>query len=69
MPKYKDYIGQTVMARYAKEGNVDGHDVPILYEGEITIYQDEDGSILYEDDWDGDNIPFDDTFELLPNKS
>lgn len=63
--KFADYVGQTVKARYAKEHNVDGADVPLEFTGEITIYKDENGSILFEDDWDGDNIPFDDTFELL----
>jgi hypothetical protein len=63
--KFSDYVGQTVKARYAKEGNVDGADVPLLFEGEITIYKNEEGDIRFNDDWDDDNWPFDDYFELL----
>jgi hypothetical protein len=62
--KYADYLGQTVNARYTIERNIDGADVPVQREGEITIGTDAVGDILL--DIDGDFIyPFDQTFELL----
>jgi hypothetical protein len=62
--KYADYINQTVNARYTIERNIDGADVPVIREGEITIRRDAAGDIAL--DVDGDYLyPFDDTFELL----
>lgn len=63
--KYADYVGQTVKARYTVEGNVGGADVPLIHEGDISIYINESGSIRLDDDWDEETIPFDETFELL----
>lgn len=65
--KFKDYIGQTVYARYIVEHNIDGADVPVIREGEITIGIDNEGQIIL--DVDGDDVyPFDQEFILLPTK-
>lgn len=62
--KWTDYIGQTITARYAVERYIDGADVPVIREGEVTVGTDAHGDILLESD--GDFLyPFDDTFELL----
>jgi len=62
--KFADYVGQMVTAKYSIERNIEGEDVPVIREGEITILQDLDGDIILFDDGIG-MYPFDDTFELL----
>lgn len=65
--KWTDYMDQTVNARFAVERYIDGADVPVLREGEVTIGVDPHGDIMLE--IDGDFVyPFDDYFELLPTK-
>jgi hypothetical protein len=62
--KFADYLGQTVNARYAVERYIDGADVPVIREGEITIGVDAHGDIMIDDD--GNFIyPFETTFELI----
>jgi hypothetical protein len=62
--KWTDYIGKTVNAKYAVEGNVDGADVPIIQEGEVTPYLDSEGSVFLDTDY-GPVYPFFETFELI----
>ena len=65
--KFSDYVGQTVTARYTIERNIDGADVPVIREGEVTVGMDGNGILLFDED--GDFVyPCDDTFELLTPK-
>ena len=64
---FKDYIGKTVNARYAVEHNVGGADVPVMREGEVTPYLDDEESIFLDTE-DGPVYPFDYEFELLTPK-
>lgn len=63
--QYADYIGQTVKARYNKECPSEYGDVPMVFEGDINIYKNESGDVRFDDDWDDNNTPFSETFELL----
>lgn len=64
MEKWADHIGETVNAQYTIERNIDGADVPVLREGEVTIGVDAHGSIML--DVDGDFLyPFDKHFNLI----
>jgi hypothetical protein len=65
MEKWVDHIGETVKARFSVEHNVDGADVPLLYEDTVTICQDEHGSIFLDsEDWDI-LYPFDEHFNII----
>jgi hypothetical protein len=63
--KFSDYVGQTINARYAVERNVDGADVPVTREGEVTPRIDSEGSLFLESEFDDDVYPFDDNFEFV----
>lgn len=65
--KFADYVGQKVHARFAVETNIDGCDVPVIYERVVLVlrHPETDEILLDCEDWDEFIYPFDETFELL----
>jgi hypothetical protein len=62
--KWADYIGKTIYAKYAVERNIDGADVPVIREGEVTPYLDPKGWVFLDTEY-GVAYPFFETFELI----